>query len=334
MVSWLALRDQGLYVAPGDFYIDPIAPVARAVITHGHADHARPGHSSVLATLETLDIMRLRYGDDAGTGEPLPYGTPIRIRDVALTLHPAGHVLGSALVVLEHAKERVLISGDFKRTPDPTCAPFELPVGPFDLFITEATFGLPIFRHPPPDQEISRLLESVRLFPERAHLVGVYTLGKCQRVIALLRRAGWEAPIYLHGALWAMTELYARHGIALGPIAQATGATKAEMKGRIVLAPPTAIGDRWTRRLPDPVLCLASGWMTIRARARQRGIELPLVISDHADWVELTDTIRASGASTIGVTHGLADGLVHFSRTLGLRADAFEIRGYEDEEES
>jgi putative mRNA 3-end processing factor len=334
VISWLALRDAGLYVAPGDFYIDPVAPVARAVVTHGHADHARPGHRAVLATRPTLDIMRARYGEDAGSGQSLAFGVPIEVGGVRVVLHPAGHILGSAQVALEHGGARVLVSGDFKRTPDPTCAAFELPPGPFDLFITEATFGLPIFRHPPPEVEIARLLESVRLFPDRAHLVGVYTLGKCQRMIALLRRAGWEPPIYVHGALLAMIELYREHGIELGPITQATGASKEEMKGRIVLAPPTAIGDRWTRRLPDPVLAVASGWMAIRARARQRGVELPLVISDHADWSELTRTMRESGAPEIGVTHGLSDGLVHFARSAGLLAESFEIKGYEEEEEA
>src|SRR5271154_1411009 len=198
--SWVRVTPQGLYVEPGKFFIDPTRPVDRAVVTHGHADHARPGHKHVLATPETLAIMRQRYGEDAGGSlQPADYGETATVAGVSVTLCPAGHVLGSAQAVLEYRGSRVVVSGDYKRRPDPTCAPFE--PHNCDLFITEATFGLPVFRHPPDDQEIDKLLHSLTLFPERCHVVGVYALGKCQRVLALLRRAGYEESVYLHGAL-------------------------------------------------------------------------------------------------------------------------------------
>jgi DNA ligase-1 len=204
-LDWLKATPRGLYCVSGDFYIDPASAVPRAVITHGHGDHARPGHGAVLATPETLAIMRRRLGEDAGgTLEALRYGETRTIGGVTLRLVPAGHILGSAQAVLDHDGARVVVSGDYKRRPDPTCASFE-PI-PCDVFITEATFGLPVFRHPDDAGEIDKLLHSVALFPERCHLVGVYALGKCQRVLALLRRRGYAAPVYLHGALAGMVE--------------------------------------------------------------------------------------------------------------------------------
>jgi len=330
--TWLRVTPSGLYCEPGDFYIDPTRPVDRAVITHGHSDHARPGHAHVLATQETLAIMRQRYGDEAGGSLPAArYGETVTLGNVSVKLVPAGHVLGSAQVVLENQGSRVVVSGDYKRRRDPTCAPFE--PAPCDVFITEATFGLPVFRHPPDRHEIDRLLHSLRLYPERCQLVGVYALGKCQRVIALLREAGYDAPIYLHGALAGLCELYEQHGVALGPLLPATAASKAELAGQIVLAPPAANADRWSRRLPDPVAALASGWMRVKQRAKARGVELPLVISDHADWDELTQTLVDVGAPEIWVTHGNEEALVHYANGIGLKARALALLGYEDEEE-
>jgi putative mRNA 3-end processing factor len=329
--QWLQVRPQGLYCEPGGFYIDPSRPVDRAVISHGHGDHARPGHQRVLATAGTLAIMRTRFGEDAGGSlQALAYGERLAVGEVELWLAPAGHVLGSAQIVLQHAGKRVVVSGDYKRRPDPTCAPFE-PV-PCDVFITEATFGLPVFRHPHDADEIDRLLASLRLFPERAHVVGVYALGKCQRVIALLRRAGYDAPIFIHGALAEMCELYRAQGVELGTLLPATAAAKAAMAGQIVLAPPAAIADRWARRLPDPLVAMASGWMRVRARARQGGVELPLVISDHADWDELNRTLADSGAADIWVTHGREEALVHQATRDGRRARALALVGREDED--
>ncbi|HYC06035.1 MAG TPA: ligase-associated DNA damage response exonuclease [Azospirillaceae bacterium] len=321
----------GLWVAPGNFHIDPVRAVERAVITHGHADHARPGHARVLATPDTLAIMESRYGEGSGASkQALPYGRPLTIGDVRVTLVPAGHVLGSAQIVLEHAGSRVVVSGDYKRRPDPTCAPFE-PV-PCDVFVTEATFGLPVFRHPPDTGEVAKLLHSLSLFPERAHLVGVYALGKCQRLIRLIRDAGHHAPIYIHGALQPLCELYERLGVPLGELRPALAASKEEMRGHIVLAPPSAGADRWSRRLPDPVVGYASGWMLVRQRARQRGVELPLVISDHADWDELVQTLEDVAAPEVWVTHGREEALVHHATGRGIRARALALVGFEDED--
>jgi putative mRNA 3-end processing factor len=323
----------GLYCGLGGFHIDPTRPVEKAVITHGHSDHARSGHGSVLATQETLDLMGLRYGDKfAGTAQAARYGERLNIGGATVTFHPAGHVLGSAQVAVEHNGLRIVASGDYKDVADPTCAPFELVK--CDVFITEATFGLPVFRHGDPDGEIAKLLRSVALFPERAHLVGAYSLGKAQRVIALIRKAGYQQPIYLHGALESITRYYQGRGVALGELQAAREADKPLLAGAIVLCPPSALHEPWSRRFPDPVTAFASGWMRVRARGRQRGIALPLVISDHADWDGLTATIAATGAAQVWVTHGQEDALVHFSVTHGLEARPLAIVGYGEEDET
>jgi putative mRNA 3-end processing factor len=323
----------GLYCEPGGFYIDPLRPVDRAVITHGHADHARPGHHAVLATADTLAVMRARLGEgNAGyTQKALAWHEPITLGDVKVWLSPAGHVLGSAQVAMEYRGSRVVVSGDYKRTGDPTCAGFE-PV-PCDVFVTEATFALPVFVHPPPAHEIRRLLDSVALFPDRTHVVGCYALGKCQRLIALLRQAGWDQPIWLHGALASMCTVYQQRGIDLGDLRPATVAAKAALVGAIVLAPPGAIADRWARRLEDPVVALASGWMRVRQRAKSRGVELPLVISDHADWNELNATLDDVGAPEVWVTHGREEALIHAAAKRGIRGRALRLLGYGDEDE-
>jgi putative mRNA 3-end processing factor len=323
----------GLACEPGGFHIDPVRPVARAVITHGHSDHARAGHGAVLATQETLDMMRLRYGETfAGSTQAIRYGEALKLDDVTIQLHPAGHVLGSAQVSVTHNGTRIVASGDYKDAPDPTCAAFE--VVSSDVFITEATFGLPVFRHGDAALEVKKLLASVALFPDRAHLVGAYSLGKAQRVIALIRAAGYDAPIYLHGAMEKITHYYETRGVALGELRPVRGMKKSDLAGTITLAPPSATSDIWTRRFPDPVTAFASGWMRVRARARQRGVELPLVISDHADWDGLTATIAATGAGEVWVTHGQEDALVHWCKTQGLAARPLDLVGYGDEEET
>jgi putative mRNA 3-end processing factor len=328
--SWLKASRDGLCCEPGGFHIDPLRPVERAIVTHGHGDHARPGNAHVLATPETVAIMRHRFGEAAGGAlQSLRYGERLRVGDVDVTLVPAGHVLGSAQIVLDYGGSRVVVSGDYKRRPDPTCLPFE--PQRCDVFVTEATFGLPVFRHPPDAHEIGKLLHSVALNPDRCHLVGTYALGKCQRVLALLRRHGYERPVYLHGALAGLTELYRAHGMDFGTLLPATGASKEELRGGIVLAPPAASVDRWARRLPDPVVALASGWMRVRQRARQRGVELPLVISDHADWDELCATMVEVGAPEIWVTHGREEGLIRAAALRGLAARALSIEGFEEE---
>jgi putative mRNA 3-end processing factor len=328
--SWLCIRPEGLYCQPGDFYIDPVRAVPRAVITHAHSDHARPGHGAVLATRETLALMDVRMGPgQAGARQQaLAPGETLRVGDVDVRLAPAGHVLGSAQVVMEFEASRAVVSGDYKRAADPTCAPFE-PVT-CDVFVTEATFGLPVFTHPPASGEAAKILASLALFPERTHVVGAYSLGKSQRVIALLRGLGWDKPIYLHGALMPMCEVYQSMGVELGDLRPATVAKKAELAGQIVLAPPSAIADRWARRLTDPVTALASGWMRVRQRARAGGIELPLVISDHADWPELLQTCDDVAAPEVWVTHGNEEALIHALTQRGYRGRALRLIGYDD----
>jgi putative mRNA 3-end processing factor len=320
----------GLCSRSGGFHIDPTRPVERALITHGHSDHARAGHGAVLATAETLDLMRLRYGENfAGAVQPVAYGERLRLGGVDVSFHPAGHVLGSAQIRIESDGCRIVASGDYKDGPDPTCVPFELV--PCDVFITEATFGLPVFRHGDPAAEIGKLMASVALFPERGHLVGAYSLGKAQRVIAMIRATGYDRPIYFHGAMEAITGFYQRR-IHLGELRAVRDAGKADLAGAIALCPPSALQDRWTRRFPEPVTAFASGWMRVRARARQRGVELPLVISDHCDWAGLTATIAATRASEIWVTHGAEDALVHWCETRGLNARPLHMVGYGEED--
>ena len=276
-MRWL---NHELYIEPIDTYIDPVRPVKRAIITHGHADHARAGHDHVLATPQTIDIMRHRYGANcAGSFQPLAFGDRLAIGDVTVSLHPAGHILGSAQVLMEYGGRRAVVTGDYKTHPDSTAQTFELV--PCDLFVTEATFGLPVFQHPDPMLEINRLLASV--------------------------------------------------GIDLGDLRKALDREKDSFRGHIVIAPPSALRDRWSRRLPDPVVCQASGWMTIKQRAKQSGVELPLVISDHADWNELTTTIAATGAETVWVTHGREDALVHWCRQRGLAAEPLYLQGREED---
>ena len=327
--SWIKAFPEGIYVEPADAWIDPSRPKAKALITHGHSDHARAGHGGVLATAETLAIMEVRCGPQ--NGQPLAYDETIRVGEVDVRFVPAGHVLGSAQVVLEHKGERIVVSGDYKRRPDPTCACF-VPV-PCDIFITEATFGLPVFRHPDTGSEIDRLLHRLHSDPSRCVLVGAYALGKAQRIITELRERGHHEPIYYHGAVERLCLLYEELGVALGDLRPATGVAKDELKGRIVIAPPSALNDRWSRRLPDPVTAMASGWMRIRQRARQRNVELPLIISDHADWDELTTTIRELEPSEVWITHGREEALKHWCMTRQIKARELNLVGYEDEDD-
>jgi putative mRNA 3-end processing factor len=323
----------GLHSPLGDFHIDPTRAVKRALITHGHSDHARPGHAAVMATADTIAIMEARMGAAfSGTRQAVAYGETVTINGVRVTFRPAGHVLGSAQIVVEANGLRMVASGDYKRQGDPTCAPFEMV--PCDVFITEATFGLPVFHHPPALDEIRKLIGSTDQFPERTHFVGAYSLGKAQRVIRLLRDAGYDRPVYVHGALESLCRLYEARGVALGDLRPATddSMTREAFAGAIVVAPPGAFEGKWARRFADPLVGFASGWMRIRQRAKQGGVELPLVISDHGDWDELTATIRETGAGEVWVTHGREEALVRWCQLNGIAAKPLHIVGYEDEE--
>src|ERR1700712_3081127 len=329
--SWIRPEPYGIHIVPGNCWVDPARPVDTALVTHGHADHARGGHGRTIATPATLAIMALRYETRLGT-VPVEYGETVTLPgNVRATFVPAGHVLGSAQILLEHAGERIVITGDYKRRAHPPCPPSQ-PV-PCDVFITEATFGLPIFHHPPVEDEMARLLAARAANPERCVLVGAYALGKAQRVIAELRLAGYAAPIYLHGALERMCRLYEEQGIDLGDLQLVAGMSKGGLAGQIVLSPPSAPNDRWSRRLPDPITAMASGWMRIRQRARQRNVELPLIISDHADWDELTHTIQEVNPQETWITHGREEALLRWCELNQRKARALALVGYEDEDD-
>ncbi len=330
--KWLTIKKQGLYCIPGKFFIDPTYPVQHAIITHGHADHARSGHQHVVAHHHTVSIMKVRYGETcAECFTALAYQQKIVLGDVEIYLLPAGHILGSSQVVMSYQNSRVIISGDFKRSADPTCPPFR--VEPCEIFITEATFSLPVFTHPPIADEINKLRQSIELHSDRGHLVGVYALGKCQRLITELRASGYHQPIYLHGALKKLCDLYQDAGIDLGMVLPATELDSTNSMGKLVLCPPSALHDKWSRRFGALICGLASGWMQIRARAKQKGIDLPLIISDHADWPELTRTIHEVNPKEVWVTHGREDALVYYAEKNGYKAQALRLLGYEEAED-
>lgn len=330
--QWIKTDQKGLYCKALNAYIDPMQPVENAIITHGHADHARAGHTHVYATPQTLAIMRVRYGEDhAQFTHPLDYQSPMRLHEGTLTFYPAGHILGSAQVLIEYKGQRLVHTGDFKRQADPTCAAF-VPV-PCDVFVTEATFGLPVFQHPPIEQEAQKLLNSLHLLDDACHLVGVYALGKCQRLLIALRELGYHKPIYIHGALVNLCQLYREFDIELGELIEVSSLSDLSvLKGEIVLAPPSALNDRWSRKLPNVMTAMASGWMQIRARSKQKKAELPLIISDHSDWNDLIHTIEQVNPKEVWVTHGREQALVHQAQKMGYKAKALSLVGYSDDD--
>ncbi len=328
---------KGLYCPPGDFYLDPVrGAVDRAVISHGHSDHARGGHGAVLSHPHTLAIMAARYGRNfAKSTQALEYGEVIDINGVSVWLTPAGHILGSAQITVEYKGLRMTFTGDYKRRFDPTCARFE-PVDGTHIFISEATFGLPVFRHPPTEHEMGKLLRNIADFPDRTHCVGAYSLGKAQRMIRHLRLAGHDAPIYIHGALEKLCAVYEDAGVPMGELRPATmddtsKAAREAFRGQVVIAPPGSFEGTWAQRFPDPLIGFASGWMSVRQRAKASGVELPLIISDHADWDELTDTVRDVNPDELWVTYGREDALVRWAMLEGRRARPLRLVGYEEE---
>ena len=320
-----------LFIKDINVHIDPIFPKKTAIITHGHADHARYGHDHVIATRQTIDIMQIRYGEKcAKKFTPLRYGQKYSIKNYDFTLYPAGHILGSAQVLIEKNDHRLVITGDYKVGKDDTCKNFKLLK--CDTLITEATFGLPIFQHPDPKDEILKLIRSVKINKFNSHIVGAYALGKAQRVMSLLRQQNYNDIIYIHGSLEKLCKYYLKENINIGKFEKVSLRDKSFYEGKIIIAPPSALRDRWSRRFPNPIICMASGWMTVKQRAKQQGIELPLVISDHSDWNELLDTIKKSEAKNILVTHGQEDALVYYCKKQNLLSKPLSIQGRSDEE--
>lgn len=323
-------RPEGLYCPPGDFHIDPWRPVQRAVVTHAHADHARPGHQHYLAHADSEGVLKARLGTQI-TLQTLAYGEPVRHHGVTVSLHPAGHVLGSAQVRVEHEGRVWVASGDYKLDPDPTCVPFE-PVR-CDVFITESTFGLPIYRWPAPAQLFDELNAwwARNAAQGRSTVVYAYAFGKAQRLLA-----GVDAsigPLVVHGAVEPLNQAYRDRGVALPPTARATDAD-VDLGRALVIAPPSAAGTPWLKRFKAPADAFASGWMQVRGTRRRRGVDRGLVLSDHADWPGLQRAITATGASRVIVTHGSIDVMVRWLCEQGLDAHAFhtEYGGAEDDD--
>ena len=328
-MKWI---NENLYISPINTYIDPSKPVENAIITHGHADHAKPGHKNVLATKETINIMKIRYGENCAENfQELSLNRTLKIDNVNITFYPAGHILGSVQVLAEYKGEKINFTGDYKTKKDKTCENFE-PVRCHTL-VTEATFGLPVFQHPNEHNEIKKLLRSLQLFPERPHLVGVYALGKAQRIIGLIRQQRYDKEIFIHGALEKLCNYYIKENVFLGKFSKINLKDKKEYQGEIILAPPSAIKNVWSRKFEDPIICQASGWMSIKQRAKQSLVELPLIISDHADWNELTDYIKLTGAENVYVTHGREEAIVHWCKMNKINGLALSLSGREDKED-
>ncbi len=314
------LTSAGLYCAAGDFHVDPWRPVPRAVITHAHADHARSGMGVYYATHDGLPLLRQRLGRQAQL-RGVSYDQPFRLRGARVSLHPAGHVLGSAQVRIEVNDEVWVVSGDYKRDPDSSCAPFQ--VVPCDTFITEATFALPIYRWPPMHEVARDMLHWWRRNADagKASVLFCYSLGKAQRVLAELSALTSE-PAYLHGAMVPLVDLYRRAGVSMLPTRAVSEAPRGtDFSRSLILAPPASAGSPWMRRFRHPATGFASGWMRIRGNRRRRGYDRGFVVSDHADWPSLLRTIRETGAQRVLATHGRTDVLVRYLREeLGLAA--------------
>ena len=316
-MALLELRDAGLYCAAGDFYVDPWRPIGRAVVTHAHSDHACPGCRAYLATRATVRLLEARLGEP-GKIETLDYGQRISLGEVAVSFHPAGHILGSAQVRIEHSGEVWVVSGDFKLTRDPTCPPFE-PLR-CHTFVTESTFGLPIFRWPEPAAVIADV-ESWWLANRQAGKASVlfaYPLGKAQRLLASLNPA--LGPIYAHPAVERFNRLYREIGVAL----PATPPPGTEWRGGLILAPPACQGSDWVHQFPAASTAFASGWMRIRGTRRRRALDRGFVLSDHADWTELLRAIAEGRAESVWVTHGFRAPLARWLAEHGCQARAVE----------
>jgi putative mRNA 3-end processing factor len=315
---------RGIYCAAGDFYIDPWRPVARAVITHAHSDHARPGHDAYLATPYALGVLKERLGARSVI-DTLAYGNAVNMNGVNVSFHPAGHVLGSAQVRVEHRGQVWVVSGDYKLDHDPTCAPFESVR--CDTFITESTFGLPVYRwraHQEMFDEVSHWWRA-NAAAGRASVVFAYAFGKAQRILASIDAS--IGPIICHGAVETLNRAYRAAGVSLPATSMVSDQLKsADYSRALIVAPPSAAGSPWMKRFGDYSDAFASGWMAIRGRKKQNGVDRGFVISDHADWPSLIKAIDASGASKVRVTHGSVPVMVRYLRERGLDAEALDTQ--------
>ncbi|APD49191.1 DNA ligase-associated DEXH box helicase [Synechococcus sp. SynAce01] len=308
----IQLSPQGLYCPAADAWIDPWRPVPRALITHGHADHARPGSGAYWAVASGEGVLRQRLGQAIAL-TAMDYGQELKLGDATLSFHSAGHVLGSAQIRLSAGSETWLISGDYKRDDDPSCAPFE-PVRA-DVLITEATFGLPIYRWQPGREVAAEILSWWRAAPERPSLLFAYAFGKAQRLLAELAALGVQEEVLLHGAVQTLMAPYRSQGIVLQPTRPVSELPRSEsLAGRLVIAPPSAHRSVWMKRFKAPQTAFVSGWMAVRGARRRRGYERGFTLSDHADWNGLLRSVRDSGARQVYVTHGNSDGLARYLR--------------------
>lgn len=331
MADLVELRPEGLYCPAGDFHIDPWRPVPVAVLTHGHGDHARAGMGRYHTSAEGLPILDWRLGEQDYRVHA--YGEPFTLGRARVSLHPAGHVLGSAQVRIEVDGEVWVVSGDYKRQPDPTCAPFE--VVPCDTFITEATFGLPIYRWPGADEVARKIVQWRDHCATRgeAAILYCYALGKAQRVLAELM-AWTDRPVYLHGAIAAGVEVYRRAGIPMVDtrlVIEDAEAAAPGFAGELIIAPPSAAGSAWLRRFRKAQHGFASGWMRLRGNRRRRNMDRGFVVSDHADWPDLLRTIHETGARRVIATHGDTDALVRTLNEAGVAAETLATHYGEDD---
>ncbi len=325
----LRVTDRGLYCEAADCFIDPWAPVDRAIVTHAHGDHLTWGCGSYLVTNDGLGVTRERLGQDAPKVQGIAYGESRTINGVKFSLHPAGHILGSAQIRVEYAGEVWVVSGDYKTDADATCAPWE-PVR-CHTFVTESTFGMPLY-HWPTQQSVFDSINSWwrnNAAEGRASLLFGYALGKAQRLLSGLDAS--IGPVLTHGSVERMTQCYRTAGIALPPTANATLSTREESWSRaMIVAPPSAAGSTWTRRFGNPSTAFASGWMHVRGARRRRSVDRGFTLSDHVDWPQLLSAIDATGAERVFVTHGFSEIVVRWLREHGLEAHVLKTR-YEGE---
>jgi putative mRNA 3-end processing factor len=327
----LLFTDRGIYCPRGKFYIDPWLPVDKAIITHAHGDHAYRGHHAYLSHHNSIPILNYRLGKSGGSFYSLEYGEPLFINGVKVSLHPAGHIVGSAQIRLEYGGQVWVVSGDYKLEKDGISTPFE-PVK-CDVFITESTFGLPCFWWEKQELifgEINEWWRQNRAQGITSVLLG-YALGKTQRLLKGLDPS--IGPIYAHGSVWNMTELFRQLGIALPPMGKTTAAIpKQELIGSMILAPPSTAQSAWMNRFFPYRIGYASGWMSLRGIRRRRGADKGFILSDHADWPGLQQAVQETGASRIIVMHGFTAPFARWLSEQGYRAEE-AYTAYGDDED-